>query len=341
VNIVLIIPTGVGAEIGGHAGDGNPVAKLMASTCDNLITHPNVVNASDINEMTENTLYVEGSMLDRFLEGDIQLKKVYRNKILLVVNEVTTDVINSVSAARATIGADIDILKLNVPLEMKGEIHSKFGAIGSVTGHENLIVQLNSLQKHYEFDALAISTPIKVAKDVVTFYLENGGPNPWGGIEARVSKFIAEAIDKPVAHSPMDDKDSEVYKVLSNLEKPVEPRMSAELVSVSYLHCILKGLHKAPRSVPVGTVGLSRNDVDFLISPVGIWGRPHKACYEAGIPIIMVKENTTCMYENPPADVLRLESYLEVAGYIQAIKSGVSLESIRRPLRKTNIINGG
>lgn len=29
MNIVLIIPTGVGCEIGGHAGDANPVAKLM------------------------------------------------------------------------------------------------------------------------------------------------------------------------------------------------------------------------------------------------------------------------------------------------------------------------
>ena len=78
---VLIIPTGIGAEIGGHAGDGNPVAKLIASCCDKLITHPNVVNASDINEMTENTLYVEGSILDRFLEGTIELTETKNNKI--------------------------------------------------------------------------------------------------------------------------------------------------------------------------------------------------------------------------------------------------------------------
>ena len=288
-------------------------------------------------------------MLDRFLENKIQLKKVYKNKILLVVNEVTKDVINSVSAARATIGAEIDILKLNVPLEMKGEIHSKFGAIGSIIGHENLVVQLTHLEKKYHFDALAVSTPITVDKEVVEKYLKSGGPNPWGGVEARLSKYLSEAFNKPVAHSPMDDKGSEVYKVLDELERPVEPRMAAELVSVSYLHCILKGLHKAPRQVPIDNKlynafwrgSLSRNDVDFLISPVGIWGRPHKACYKAGIPVIMVKENTTCMYETPPVDVIRLNTYLEVAGYIQAIKAGVSLESIRRPLRKTNILHGG
>ena len=46
-NAVLIVPTGVGAEIGGHAGDATPVATLMSSICDLLITHPNVLNGSD------------------------------------------------------------------------------------------------------------------------------------------------------------------------------------------------------------------------------------------------------------------------------------------------------
>ena len=58
-NVVLLVPTGIGAEIGGHSGDAGPVARLLASACDNLITHPNVVNASDINELPENGLYVE------------------------------------------------------------------------------------------------------------------------------------------------------------------------------------------------------------------------------------------------------------------------------------------
>jgi hypothetical protein len=46
-NAVLLVPTGIGAEIGGHAGDATPVARLLATVCDTLITHPNVVNASD------------------------------------------------------------------------------------------------------------------------------------------------------------------------------------------------------------------------------------------------------------------------------------------------------
>jgi len=330
MNIVLIIPTGLGAKIGGHAGDGNPVAKLMASTCDTLITHPNVVNASDINEMTENTLYVEGSILDRFLQGEVELQRVYKNRILLVVNEITNDVVNSVSAARATIGAEIDILKLHTPLHMVGFISGT--AVGSATGWKELLNQIEP----YKFDALAISTPIKVEKETVEKYLSEGGPNPWGWIEACVSKAIANKINKPVAHSPMDNKDSDVYKVMDNLDSPVDPRMSAELVSVSYLHCILKGLHKAP----IIGKGISVEDVDFMVSPSGIWGTPHEACRKAGIPVIIVEENTTCLTSAVPKDaVVIVNNYLEAAGYIQSIKAGVYIESIRRPLKKTTIIN--
>ena len=73
-NAMMIVPTGIGADIGGHAGDATPVARLLASVCDTLITHPNVVNASDINELPENGLYVEGSVLAQLLMGTVGLQ---------------------------------------------------------------------------------------------------------------------------------------------------------------------------------------------------------------------------------------------------------------------------
>ncbi|MEW6498624.1 MAG: DUF3326 domain-containing protein, partial [Cyanobacteriota bacterium] len=39
--VVLIVPTGVGASIGGYAGDALPVARAIAQISDILITHPN------------------------------------------------------------------------------------------------------------------------------------------------------------------------------------------------------------------------------------------------------------------------------------------------------------
>ncbi len=72
---VLLIPTGIGCELGGHEGDANAVSKLVASACDTLITHPNVVNATDYNEMSSNTLYVEGSTITRLLTGQVACNK--------------------------------------------------------------------------------------------------------------------------------------------------------------------------------------------------------------------------------------------------------------------------
>ena len=42
---IFIVPTGIGCEVGGFAGDALPTAKLLASASGCLITHPNVMMA--------------------------------------------------------------------------------------------------------------------------------------------------------------------------------------------------------------------------------------------------------------------------------------------------------
>ena len=106
-NVVFLIPTGIGAEIGGHAGDATPAARLIAETCDTLILHPNVVNASDINEMPTNSLYVEGSVITRLLMGTVGLAPVRSNRVLVILDGrgetiFVNAAINAVSAARAS-----------------------------------------------------------------------------------------------------------------------------------------------------------------------------------------------------------------------------------------------
>ena len=46
--VVLFFLQGIGASIGGYAGDGIPVAKAIASVVDTLITHPNVMNGAQM-----------------------------------------------------------------------------------------------------------------------------------------------------------------------------------------------------------------------------------------------------------------------------------------------------
>ena len=55
---VMIVPTGIGASIGGFAGDALPSARLLSSCVDTLITHPNVLNGAMMYWPLENTLYV-------------------------------------------------------------------------------------------------------------------------------------------------------------------------------------------------------------------------------------------------------------------------------------------
>ncbi len=333
MKVILIIPTGIRCEIGGHSGDANPVAKLIGSTCNELILHPNVVNASDINEMPNNALYVEGSMLDRFLCGEIELQKVHRNKVLVIVNSpLNNSVVNSVSAARATIGLDAEMMVLKTPLKMKGYIQNNH-ATGDVEGIKKLIEQV---RYHHDIDAIAISSYIEVDRNTKLNYFKNGGINPWGGIEAIVSRTISTALNKPVAHAPCEDvnfEDKELYFL--HQDKVIDPRMSAEVVSINYLHCVLKGLHKAPK---IGK-GLSVKDIDFLVSPDGCWRfTPHTIAQNKGVKIIVVKENKTCLNNKNSEGAIIVENYLEATGIIMTAKAGICPKSIRRPIRKTRIV---
>src|SRR5829696_6319829 len=78
--VVSVIPTGVRCEFGGYAGDACPTTNLLASAADVLITHPNAVNASELNEMAPGVLYVEGKSLDDFLLGHLALLPVSSNR---------------------------------------------------------------------------------------------------------------------------------------------------------------------------------------------------------------------------------------------------------------------
>ena len=330
MNVVFIVPTGIGAEIGGHSGDATPAAKMIASLCDRLFIHPNVVNASDINEMTPNMLYTEGSILDGFLEGRFGLEEVSANKILVAVNApVRTEVVNAVSGARATIGADIEIVELSTSITMTAFLeHDK--ASGHLSGTKEAVEQL----EHHDFDVLVVNTPILTADDDVLRYLtQQGGTNIWGGVEAMLSKTMSNALAKPVIHAPIENSTA-----FRTFDEVVDPRKAAEMVSVCYLHCCLKGAHLAPKISQRQNAHWNR-DIDFMISPAGVWGRPHDACLKAGIPIVGVKENSTVLNDKDQAlsTVIPAENYLEVAGILSAKKAGVTVESTRRPLNHTTV----
>ena len=56
---VLIIPTGIGAAMGGYSGDALPIARALTAVSDRIITHPNVLNGAQLYWPMEQAYYVE------------------------------------------------------------------------------------------------------------------------------------------------------------------------------------------------------------------------------------------------------------------------------------------
>ena len=114
--------------------------------------------------------------------------------------------------------------------------------------------------------------------------------NAWGGIEAMLTHSVSEIFNIPCAHSPMMTS-SEVMELELGI---VDPRKAPESASTTYLHCILKGLHRSPRIVGHNE-GITLEDVSCVVIPDGCVGLPTLACIENKIPLIVVRDNKNIM----------------------------------------------
>lgn len=249
------------------------------------------------------------------------------------------------SAARAALGLECPVV---VTMDDKILMHSLYSnsgrAVGKIEYFERICELLNKYRS--EYDAVALSTVIKVPKKFHTDYYLKDMVNPWGGVEAMLTHAISLIFNIPSAHSPM----LETKEILDLNLGIVDPRKAAEIVSVTFLHSILKGLHKSPRII---SDPLSRNnpgilnvsDISCLVIPDGCIGLPTLAALEQGIPIIAVKENKNRM-QNKLTDLpfahgklFVVDNYWEVAGVLSSIKAGVAPSSVRRPFRQTKVSN--
>lgn len=331
--VALIIPTGLGASVGGHAGDGGATARLMASVCDKLITHPNVVNASDINEMTDNTLYVEGYILTQYLLGNIGLREVRQNRVLVIVDGSAdpvyiTAAINVVNAARVTYGFDCpEVVVLKKPFTMKTGWSNNGRASGIIEGMDELFSILHERRDTY--DAVAITSLTEIPAEIREHYYKNGGVNPWGGVEAMLTHAISYRFDIPCAHAPMmESQDVELLDF-----GIVDPRIAAESVSLTYLLCVLKGLNRAPQ------ITSDSPDVSCLVIPRRCLGVPTLAAHKRGIPIIAVDDHLE-VHGVQCTDYVKaivVDNYLEATGVVAALRSGINIETLRRPIAKVKV----
>ena len=349
-NVVFLVPTGIGCEIGGHAGDATPASRLIAEVCDTLVVHPNVVNASDINEMPTNALYVEGSVITRLLMGTVGLVPSRANRVLVLIDAhdnmlFVNAAINAVSAARASYGLTcLNVVEVAPPMKMTAQFTEAGTAAGMISGLERVFTVLED--REGTFDAVAISSVISVPREFHQAYFDAAGEmvNPWGGVEAMLTHAISSRFNVPSAHSPMFEAED-----ISNQDPGVvDPRMAAEAISLTFFQSVLKGLHKSPRIVTDGARVLepgvlSAADVSCLVIPDGCVGLPTLAALEQGIPVVAVRENKNLMKNDlqelpwQTGQFHLVENYWEATGVLCAIRSGIAPAAVRRPIENTRV----
>ena len=229
--VAQIVPTGIRCELGGFAGDAGPATNLLASVSDFLVTHPNAVNASELNEMAENVLYVEGKSLDDFLLGHLGLMPVRSNKIGTFVDPTGLDyideVVNTLNAARAVKGVDCsDYAVLDQELGVRIEWSETGCAVGTVLNPTEILDGVEQLLESGAQAIGGISVIHGVTKDMFIKHLRGEIPNPSGGIEAIITHLISKIYKIPTAHAPLPyyqdvkEKDTAIPGHPPNLSPP-------------------------------------------------------------------------------------------------------------------------
>ena len=161
-------------------------------------------------------------------------------------------------------------------------------------------------------------------------------PNPVGGAEAVISHLITGKYKIPAAHAPMIN-----VKEMELNSGVVDARGAGEFASVSGLACVLIGLRRAPQ---ISMTNRSRirdavnvNNLTAVVAPAtALGGVPMLYAARYGIPVIAVKNNNTILDVTQEGlkmkNVIEVNNYPEAAGILQALRNGISISSIYRPL---------
>ncbi|MBW4563778.1 MAG: DUF3326 domain-containing protein [Mojavia pulchra JT2-VF2] len=339
---ILIVPTGVGAAIGGYAGDALPVAKVIAQVCDRLITHPNVLNGASLYWNIPNAFYVEGYGLDKFAAGCWGLRPVYSNKVGLLLDrgiepELRLRHLQAADAARATLGLTLtDYVITDTPLNIELRTSPSGASWGTIGNPDSLLRAAEVLIKQAGAEAIAVVArfPDDMDEEAVQNYRHGKGVDPLAGAEAVISHLVVRTFQIPCAHSPALAS-APPYPDLS-------PRSAAEELGYTFLPSVLVGLSRAPQFI-IEKGSLTSLQGDIWVDQVDAAIVPATACGGSAIlslnqrrcQIITVEENTTQI--QVPAQPLRIKpiqvnSYLEAVGVLVAHKAGINPSALRPTL---------
>ena len=341
---LLVVPTGIGCAIGGHAGDALPAARLLAGASGCLITHPNVMNGAALYWSDPRIHYVEGSSLDRFAAGELLLRPVRRQRLGLLLDagiesELRQRHLQVADGCRATLGLAIGpVVTTAVPLEVSLSLGASGVSWGQL-GQPEALLQAGRQLKAAGATAIAVVTRFPDDPDSagLAAYRQGSGVDALAGAEAVISHLLSRELGLPCAHAPA--------LCPLPLDPELDPRAAGEELGHTFLPCVLVGLSRAPDLLPhpgsdqaAATAVASTLAIDAVgavIAPAGaLGGAAVLACAERGIPVIAV--NNPCLLdvsaEALGLQVLTASSYAEAAGLVLALREGIAPEALCRPL---------
>ena len=336
-NAVFIIPTGIGASIGGFAGDASPAVKLISKVCP-VITNPKTVNAAVFSGIGENILYVEGYSINEFFKEKIALRTSKFNKIGIIFDKAIPEHIfnihiNTINAMKSVYG--IDIKHIIVTHEAAGV---RFGiteggfSTGCLENPDTIISAAVSL-KNKGVDAIAVVCYFEGSDDAD--YAGGKGADPVGGVEAVISHLISKELNMPAAHAP-------AFNEISFSTKIVDKRAASEYITPTFLPCIILGLYNAPRVIDIkekNPADITLRSINSLILPYNCLGNTAVLkALEKNIPVIAVEENKTVLNITPEAlgieeKVIVVKNYIEAAGYLLALREGIPIDTLTSTIK--------
>jgi len=334
---LLVIPTGIGCELGGYAGDGLPAARLLAAASGCLITHPNVVNAASLYWSDRRIHYVEGWALDRFAAGNLALAPRASQRVGVLLDAAIEPLLllrhrQVIDACRSSLGLPIGpVLTTDIPLEVSLQLGESGSSWGTIQRPDAL---LRAGERLRDAGATAIAVVARFPDDPVSealaAYRSGSGVDALAGAEAVISHLLLRHLGIPCAHAP----------ALDPLEPDhvLDPRAAAEELGHTFLPCVLVGLSRAPDLVPEPASGsglLRAQDLGALVAPAGaLGGAAVLACAERGVPLITV--DNSCLLDVTAEALglpsLKARSYAEAAVLVMALREGISPAALRRPI---------
>ena len=319
--IAFVVPTGIGASIGGYAGDASQYARLFAKDF-NVIVNPNVVNAACFSGITSNMLYTEGWTLSQFVKGNINLIPSEQNKIGVIFDKGISQGIlnvhlNTINAVKTVYGIEIEAYEITEePCEVKFFNTSSGISSGSVINNETL---LKAGKKLLEKGVNVIAVVCKFDEPPEDNYKDGDDVDIVGGVEAVISHYLTRELQVPVVHAP-------AFENITITKDLVDAKAAAEYITPTFLPCLLIALKNAPLfSTKKVEQYINIKDLKALVMPYNSLGSSIVVdALEKNIKVIAIKENSSVLKISKDilnkSDIIELDTYEDCYQYLRKDK---------------------